>query len=122
MKTLSSLLLVSFFALSTSAFAQVPGPQGGATPAPEMQMQNLPEIDPAASNKGGCEKCKKKGMDDMSGMGGMGGCQQCKKAGMSGAKGHGEGGCPKHAALEHRIDELEKRLDLLQMLLMRGYR
>ena len=129
MKTLNSLLLVSLFALSTSVLAQGHEHHGGAASAPEAQAQNVPEIDPAASNKGGCEKCKKKGMGGMHGGsheghgGGMGGCEKCKKGGMGGGHmGHGDGGCPKAAALEDRIDELEKRLDLMQMLMMRGYR
>jgi hypothetical protein len=103
MKTLSSILFASVLALSTSAFAQGHEHHGGAAPASEAQAQNLPEIDSAAKDKGGCEKCKKKG---------MGGAHM----------GHGDGGCPKAAALEDRIDELEKRLDLMQMLMMRGYR
>lgn len=107
METLNSLLRVSFFALSTSVFAQGHEHHGGAAPAPEARAQNVPEIDPAASDKGGCEKCKKKGMGGMHG---------------GGHQGHGDGGCPKAAALEDRVDELEKRLDLLQMLLMRDYR
>lgn len=127
MKTLSSILFVSFLALSASAFAQGHEHHGGAAPAPEAQpqaqSQNLAEIDPAAKDRGDCEKCKKKGMGGMHGEGGMGDCKCKKGGGMGGGhEGHGDGGCPKAAALEDRIDELEKRLDLLQMLLMRGYR
>lgn len=126
MKTLSSILFASVLALSTSAFAQGHEHQGGAAPASEAQAQNLPEIDSAAKDKGGCEKCKKKGMGgdhQGHGGGGMGGCEKCRKGGMGdGHMGHGDGGCPKAAALEDRIDELEKRLDLMQMLMMRGYR
>jgi hypothetical protein len=127
MKTLSSILFASVLALSTSVFAQGHEHHGGAAPAPEVsaQAQNLPEIDPAASDKGGCGKCKKKGMggDHQGHGGGMGGCEKCRKGGMGGGHmGHGDGGCPKAAALEDRIDELEKRLDLMQMLMMRGYR
>ncbi len=122
MKTLNTLLLVSFFALSASVFAQGHEHHGGVATETQAQVQNLPEIDLAASEKGGCEKCKKKGMGGMAGGGGMGGCK-CMKGSMSGGMmGHGDGGCPKAAALEDRIDELEKRLDLMQMLLMRGYR
>lgn len=134
MKTLNFLLLASLFALSTSVFAQSHEHHAGMAPEAQAQAQSLPEIDPAASGIGSCEKCKKKDMgsgggmvscqcrkDSMSGSG-MGGCR-CAKGSMSGGMmGHGEGGCPKAAALEERIDELEKRLDLMQMLLMRGYR
>jgi hypothetical protein len=156
MKTLGSMLFASFLAVSTSAFAQGHEHHGGAAaaPAPEAEAQvNSPavaEIDPAAKDKGSCEKCKRKGMGGGHqghgdggigggmgggheghggggmggghkghGDGGMGGCK-CKKGGMGGGhEGHGGGDCPKAAALEDRIDELEKRLDLLQMLLMR---
>lgn len=137
MKSLNSILFVSFLALSTNLFAQGHEHHGGAAPAPEAQpqAQNLAEIDPAAKDRGDCEKCKKKGMGGMHGDGGMGDCK-CKKGGGMGGdhqghggggmggghEGHGDGGCPKAAALEDRIDELEKRLDLLQMLMMRGYR
>ncbi len=124
MKTLNSLLLVSFLALSASVFAQGHEHHGSAAPEASGQAQNLPEIDSSAKDKGGCEKCKKKGMggDHQGHGGGMDGCQ-CKKGGMGGGKmGYGDGGCPKAAALEDRIDELEKRLDLMQMLMMRGYR
>lgn len=134
MKTLNSLLLASLFTLSTSIFAQGHEHHGGMVPEAQAQAQSLVEIDPTASDKGGCEKCKKKGMGGGGGMdgcqcrkgsmsgGGMGGCR-CAKSRMSGGMmSHGESGCPKAAALEDRIDELEKRLDLMQMLLMRGDR
>ncbi len=129
MKTASSILFVAFLALSASAFAQGHEHHGGAAPAAEAQTQETPpqglaEIEPSTMGKGSCEKCKKKGMggDHQGHGGGKGGCQ-CKKGGMGGGHmGHGDGGCPKAAALEDRIDELEKRLDLMQMLMMRGYR
>lgn len=125
MKTLSSILFASVLALSTSVLAQGHEHHGGAAPEASAQAENLPEIDSAAKDMGNCEKCKKKGMGgdhQGHGGGGMGGCK-CKKGGMGGGHmGHGDGGCPKAAALEDRIDELEKRLDLMQMLMMRGYR
>lgn len=128
MKTRYALVfLASMLAITAPAFAGHEH-HGGAAAEAQSPPQALAEIDPAA-DKGGCEKCRKKGMGGMhgGGMGSMhggemGGCK-CGKGGMGGGRrSHGEGDCPRAAALEDRIDELEKRLDLLQMLLMRGYR
>ena len=118
MKILQSLLAAALFSLAAPALAQQP-----AT-APDV-----PEIAPAPAAKGDCEKCKQGGMgriahggrDGMAGMqhagagkgccGGMGGMQQ---GGMRCCGGMGGGDS---AALERRIAELEKRLDLMQQLL-----
>jgi hypothetical protein len=118
-------LFVSFFALSACAFAQGHEHHGGA--APEAPAQNLPEIAPAAQAKagdepgkaggGGMESCKcKKG-------GGMGGGHQGHGGGGGMGGGHqGHGGGGDSAALERRVNELEKRLDLMQLLLMKDAR
>lgn len=125
MKVFHSVLMMALFALPTAVFAAHEH-HGGA--APEAQVQSVPEISPADPGKGGCEKCKKMegmgghGMGGMHGKGGMGGGHHGQGGGMGGHQGHGEGGCPKAAALERRIDELEKRLDLMQMLLMKEAR
>jgi hypothetical protein len=71
----------------------------------------------------GCEKCKQGGMGrmahgDMEGMqhGGMGGMGCCGGKMVHGG-GMQHGGAGDTAALERRINELEKRLDLMQQLL-----
>ncbi|MGB9130825.1 MAG: hypothetical protein WCB97_14375 [Thiobacillus sp.] len=117
MKTLRPILFASLLALSSPLLAQEAHPHHGgavaAAPAPEVES-----IAPAPAGKGGCEKCKKSGMGgkmaagDMGEMGGMGGKSCC--GGM-----HGGGDT---AALERRISELEKRLDLMQALLQRKTR
>lgn len=83
---------------------------GGA--AADATTPDVAEIAPGGQGRGGCEKCKKTGMGDkMSHGGGMGGCTH-----MTG------GGAADTAALERRIDELEKRLDLMQLLFQRTSR
>jgi hypothetical protein len=112
MRPLRSVLFVSFFALSASAFAQGHEHHGGS--APEAQAQNLPEIAPAAQAKAGDEPSK-------AGGGGMASCK-CKKGGAMGGGHQGHGGGDDTAALERRVNELEKRLDLMQLLLMKDAR
>lgn len=126
MKTLQSLLFACLFAFVTPLWAQAAVP-------------DVPEIAPAPAAAGKCDKCKEAGMGRMAG-GGMacckgkqeragGKCDKCKEGGM-GMMAHGdmEGmggkGCcggmggGDSAALERRIAELEKRLDLMQQLLV----
>jgi hypothetical protein len=114
MKTLRSIAFVSMLALATPLLAQG-GHQHHGGSAAEVPTPDVAEIEPAASAKGGCDKCKKTGMGDKmshgGGMGGAGGCKQMKG-----------GGAADTALLERRIDELEKRLDLMQLLLQREAR
>jgi hypothetical protein len=83
---------------------------GGA--AAEAPAPNLAEIAPASDGKGDCEECKKMGMGEKKSHGG--GTDSCK--GMKG------GATADTAALERRINELEKCLDLVQLLLQREAR
>ena len=88
-----------------------------ASPAPAVESI-------AAAGRGGCEKCKKAGAGDtMAGGGGMGetGGMMCCKGKQGGGSGMGGKSCcggmhggGDTVALERRISELEKRLDLLQ--------
>jgi hypothetical protein len=104
MKTLRSIAFVSMLVLATPLLAQG-GHQHHGGSAAEVPTPDVAEIAPAAPAKGGCDKCKKMGMGDkMSHGGGMG------------------GGAADTALLERRIDELEKRLDLMQLLLQREAR
>ncbi len=108
MKTLRLITFTSLLVLATPLLAQE-GHQhhGGATA--DATTPQVAEIAPGEQGKGGCEKCKKMGMGDkMSHGGGMGGCKRMKG-----------GGAADTAALERRIDELEKRIDLMQLLLQR---
>ena len=146
MMKLSTLLFAALLALSSPLFAQSGGgtpnvPDIASSPAAKGDcekckqggMGKLAHVDMGGmacckgrqdgAAKGGCEKCRQGGMgmmahggmDDMDGMqhGGHGkGC--C--GGMGGMRcGSGMGGGD--AALERRIAELEKRLDLMQQLL-----
>jgi hypothetical protein len=122
MKTLRPFLFASLLALASPLLAQEAHQHHGgavaASPAPGVEA-----IAPAPAGKGGCEKCKQSGMGDKMAAGEMGGM-----AGMSCCGGmKGKGGCDKCAsmgdkmahggdtlALERRISELEKRLDLMQ--------
>ena len=111
MKTLRLITFASLLVLATSVPAQE-GHQhhGGATA--EATTSEVAEISPGGHGKGGCEKCKKMGMGDkMSHGGGHDGCKHMKG-----------GDAADTAALERRIDELEKRLDLMQLLLQREAR
>lgn len=86
------------------------GDHGGAVA--DATTPDVAEIAPGGQGRGGCEKCKKTGMGDkMSHGGGMGDCTHMKG-----------GGAADTPALERRIDELEKRLDLMQLLLQRTSR
>ena len=111
MKTLRLITFASLLVLATSVPAQE-GHQHHGGAAAEATTPDVAEIAPGAHGKGGCEKCKKTGMGDkMSHGGGMGGCKHAKGSGAADT-----------AALERRIDELEKRLDLMQLLLQREAR
>ena len=111
MKTLRLMAFASLLVLATSVPAQE-GHQHHGGAAAEATPPEVAEIAPGGHGKGGCEKCKKMGAGDkMSHGGGMGGCKQMKR-----------GDAADTAALERRIDELEKRLDLMQMLLQREAR
>jgi hypothetical protein len=132
MKTLRPILFATLLALASPLLAQdVHQHHGG--PAAASPTAALESIAPAPAGKAGCEKCKQAGMGDkmaggdmdgMSGMscckgkqgGGMGGKSCC--GGMHGGM-HGGGDT---TALERRINELEKRLDLMQALLQRKTR
>ncbi|MHB1187002.1 hypothetical protein [Thiobacillus sp.] len=122
MKILRPILFASLLALASPLLAQEAHPyHGGAVAA-----SSAPEVDsiaPAPAGKGGCEKCKQSGMGDkMAGgeMGEMGGMSCCKGkhgggSGMGGKPcGGGMHGGGDTVALERRISELEKRLDLMQ--------
>lgn len=129
MKILRPILFASLLALASPVLAQDAHQHHGSmttvssTPA-------LESIASAPAGKEGCEKCKKAGMGDnmtgadmegMSGMGGMGCCggKMAHGGGMGGKSccgGMQHGGAGDTAALERRINELEKRLDLLQQL------
>jgi hypothetical protein len=111
MKTLRLITFASLLVLATSAPAQE-GHQHHGGAAAGATTTEVAEIAPGGQGKGGCEKCKKMGMGDtMSHGGGMGGCKHMKGSGAADT-----------AVLERRIDELEKRLDLMQLLLQREAR
>lgn len=112
MKTLRLITFASLLVLATSVPAQE-GHQHHGGAAAEATPTEVAEIAPGGHGKGGCEKCKKMGAGDnkMSHGGGMGGCKHMKG-----------GDAADTAALERRIDELEKRLDLMQLLLQREAR
>jgi len=120
LKTLRPILFASLLALASPLLAQEAHQhQGGAVTA--SPIQDVEPIAPAPAGKGGCEKCKKSGAGDkmaggaeMGEMGGMDGKSCC--GGMHG------GGCGNMAAFERRINELEKRLDLMQLALQRKTR
>lgn len=132
MKILRPILFASLLALASPLLAQDSHQHhGGAAAAPSEVA--LEAIAPAPAGKAGCEKCKQAGMGDkmaggdmdgMSGMGGMACCKGKQGGGMGGksccggmhAGMHGGGDT---AALEQRINELEKRLDLMQALQQR---
>jgi hypothetical protein len=114
MKTLRSIAFVAMLGLATPLLAQGGHQHHGGASA-DAPTPDVAEIAPAPPAKGGCDKCKKMGMGDkMSHGGGMGGAGGCKH--MKG------GGAADTASLERRIDELEKRLDLMQLLLQREAR
>lgn len=115
MKMLPALLLASLFAFAAPSWGH-----GG--------MPDVPEIASASEAGAGCEKCRHGEMDGKrarcqhDGMGGMGqGDKQAQGCcgGMAGASccGGAKGG---DAALERRIEALEKRLDLMQQLLLQS--
>lgn len=125
MKKLKPIVFASLFLLASPLLAQETSlQQGGA--AVEAAAQGLPEISPAPAGKPGREKCMsmKMGMGDQMApgkMGGMEGKMHCKSrhGGEMGGKScrGGRQACGDSAALERRINELEKRLDLMQQLL-----
>lgn len=115
MKMLPALLLASLFAFAAPSWGH-----GG--------MPDVPEIASASEAGAGCEKCRD-GMDEKharchhDGMGAMGqggkharGCCGGKAAASCCGGGAKEG----DAALERRIEALEKRLELMQQLLMQS--
>ena len=141
MKILRPILFASLLALASPLLAQDAHQHHGDTAA----ASSMPALEPIASapaGKAGCEKCKKAGMGDkMAGadlVGGMGGMSCCKGkhggmsgksccGGMHGSSTHGGMHGEMHgggdtAALELRINELEKRLDLMQAQLQRTTR
>ncbi len=111
MKTLRPIVFVSLFALTTPLLAQV-GHQDHGGAAAEALAPKLAETAPATASKEGCEKCRKMGMGEKSSRGG----------GMDSCKDMKAGAAADTAALERRIKELEKRLDLVQLLLQREAR
>lgn len=112
MKTLRLITFASLLVLATSVPAQEGHQHHGGAPADAATTPEVAEIAPGGHGKGGCEKCRKMGAGDkMSHGDGMGGCKHTKG-----------GGAADTAALERRIDELEKRLDLMQLLLQREAR
>lgn len=94
MKPLQSLLFTCLFAFVTPLWAQAAAP-------------DVPEIAPAPAAAGKCDKCKEGGMGRMAHGDMLHGGRGC-----CGGMGGGDS-----AALERRIAELEKRLDLMQQLL-----
>jgi hypothetical protein len=142
MNILRPILFASLLVLASPLLAQDAHQHHGG-PATASSTAALEQIAPAPAGKEGCEKCKQAGigdkmagadMDGMGGMGGMGGMSCCKgKQGGMGGKSccggmHAGGmhggmhGGSETAALEQRINELEKRLDLMQALLQRKAR
>lgn len=128
MKILRPILFASLLALASPLLAQDAHQHHGDTAA-ASSTPALESIASAPAGKEGCEKCKKAGMGDkMAGadLGGMSGMSCCKgKHGGMGGKsccgGMHEGGMHSGmhgggdtAALAQRINELEKRLDLMQ--------
>jgi hypothetical protein len=112
MKTLRLITFTCLLVLATPVLAQEGHQHHGGAAADATATPEVAEIAPGGQDKGGCEKCKKMGMGDkMSHGGGMGGCKHTKGSGAADT-----------AALERRIDELEKRLDLMQLLLQREAR
>jgi hypothetical protein len=111
MKTVRPIVFAALLALTAPLLAQE-GHQHHGGGAAEAPAQSPAEIAPASASKGDCEKCKKMGMGEKKSHGG--GMESCK--GMKG------GGADDTAALERRINELEKRLDLVQLLLQREAR
>jgi hypothetical protein len=87
--------------------------QGAAEIVPDAQ--GVAEIAPVAQARAGCEKCRKMGMGGMHG----GDKPNCMRDGGMPGHQHAQGGGDGREALERRVDELEKRLDLMQMLLMK---
>ena len=127
MKILRPILFASLLALASPLLAQDTHQHHG-DPAAASSTAALEQIAAVPAGKEGCEKCKQAGMGakmagaDMDGMSGMGGMSCCKgKQDSMGGKScccamHGGGDT---AALAQRINELEKRLDLMQALLQR---
>ena len=111
MKLLRQVVFASMFSLTTPLLAQESHEHHGGATA-EAPAPNLAEIAPASDSRGDCEKCKKMGMGEKKSHGG----------GDSSCKGMKAGAAADTAALERRINELEKRLDLVQLLLQREAR
>ncbi len=105
MKTLRTISFASMLLLATPLLAQE-GHQHHGGAAAEAPAKDAAEPATAAPAKAGGGK-----MSHGGGMGGMDGCKHMKG-----------GGAADTTALERRIDELEKRLDLIQILLKRESR
>lgn len=131
MNLLKSFVLATLMMLAAPVLAQTT-----TLPADSAAMvADVPEIAPAPAGMGEREKCKQGMGGNMADggkacckgkQGGAGkmGCEKC--ASMSGRMSHGGmpccggmhgGGAGDTAMLERRINELEKRLDLMQQLL-----
>ncbi|MDP3421313.1 MAG: hypothetical protein Q8S10_10335 [Thiobacillus sp.] len=132
MKILRPILFAFLLALTSPLLAQDAHQHHGDTVA-ASSTPALESIASAPAGREGCEKCRKAGMGgkmagaDMEGMSGMSCCKGKHGGGMGGKSCcggmhggmHGGGDT---AALERRINELEKRLDLMQALLQRKTR
>ena len=116
MKILRPILFASLLALASPLLAQDAHQDHGSMAAASSTAA-LESIASAPAAKAGCEKCKQAGMGDkmagadMEGMSGRGGLLCCKGK---------QGGDT--AALAQRINEREKRLDLMQAQLQRTTR
>lgn len=144
MKILSVLLFSAMFAMSPAVFSQEAPPGDGVPNVPEIAPSPAAKGDSEKCRHDGMGKMAHAGMKDMGGMNGccksrsgsqtQGGCEKCRQGGMDHSMhagmgdmqhggaggmaccgGRGEGG---QAALERRVAELEKRLDLIQQLLL----
>lgn len=113
MNTLRAIAFLSLFALTAPLQAQEGHEHHGGAPAEAPAQDSTgaaaPSPAPAPAAKSGGDKCKMGMGGKMSHGGGMGGM----------GKGMKGGGSDDTAALQQRINELEKRLDLMQLLLQR---
>jgi len=137
MTILRPILFASVLALASPLLAQDAHQHHGSMAA-ASSTPALESIASAPAAKAGCEKCKQAGMGDkmagadMEGMSGISCCKGKQGGGMGGKSCcggmHGGGmhggmhGGGDTAALAQRINELEKRLDLMQAQLQRTTR
>lgn len=115
--------LMAFFNLPAALAQEVPKAEAAApvadTPAPDEMMPGM------GMGTGG--KCNKSGMGPGAGMGmgPMGAGKHCDRPGGMGRgmgpnchrMGDGDCGCPQGRDLSRRVEELEKRLDMMQMMM-----